>query len=382
MTTSLHATADGTARAEVAVDLGERSYPISIGEGLLAHAGQMIRPLLKRPLTAIVTDENVARHHLATLTASLDAAGIAHTELVLPPGEGTKSQQYLMQVCDFILGAGIERSDAVIAFGGGVIGDLVGFAAAIVRRGVRFIQIPTSLLAQVDSSVGGKTAINSVHGKNLIGAFHQPAAVLADIAVLDTLPPRELAAGYAEVAKYGLLGDADFFNWLEDNAPRLFAGDPQTRIRAIRTSCQAKAAIVAEDEHEHGRRALLNLGHTFGHALERATGYSDKLLHGEAVAIGMAQAFRFSERLGLCPSGSASRVEVHLKAVGLPTTVAGIRQHLPGADGLIEMMRQDKKASGGKITFILVKGIGNAYIDKTVDEDVLKDFLEEELKLQ
>jgi 3-dehydroquinate synthase len=382
MTASTHDIAGDVARAEVAVDLGERSYPISIGEGLLAHAGGMISPLLKRPLTAIVTDENVARHHLSTLTASLDAAGIAHSELILPPGEGTKSQQYLMQVCDFILGAGIERSDAVIAFGGGVIGDLVGFAAAIVRRGVNFIQIPTSLLAQVDSSVGGKTAINSVHGKNLIGAFHQPVAVLADIAVLDTLPPRELAAGYAEVAKYGLLGDAGFFNWLEDNASRLLNGDPQARIRAIRTSCEAKAAIVAEDEHEHGRRALLNLGHTFGHALERATGYSDKLLHGEAVAIGMAQAFRFSERLGLCPPGSASRVEAHLKAVGLPTTVAAVRQHLPDADGLIAMMRQDKKASGGKITFILVNGIGNAYIDRTVDEDVLKNFLKDELKLQ
>jgi len=382
MTASTHTAASDTARAEVAVDLAERSYPITIGEGLLAHAGGMIRPLLKRPLTAIVTDENVARHHLSTLTASLDAAGIAHSELILPSGESTKSQQYLMQVCDFILAAGIERSDAVIAFGGGVIGDLVGFAAAIVRRGVNFIQIPTSLLAQVDSSVGGKTAINSPYGKNLIGAFHQPIAVLADIAVLNTLPERELAAGYAEVAKYGLLGDAGFFSWLEDNAPRLFAGDPQTRVQAIRTSCEAKAAIVAEDEHEHGRRALLNLGHTFGHALERATGYSDKLLHGEAVSIGMAQAFRFSEKLGLCPTGSAARVEAHLKSIGLPTTLAPVLEHLPGVDDLIEMMRQDKKASGGKITFILVKGVGNAYIDKTVDEDVLRGFLNDELKLK
>ncbi len=383
MTTSdQNVAARETARAEVAVDLADRSYQISIGEGLLVHAGEMIRPLLKRPVTAIVTDENVARHHIATLTASLDAAGIAHSELILPPGEGTKSQQYLMQVCDFILGAGIERSDAVIAFGGGVIGDLVGFAAAIVRRGVNFIQIPTSLLAQVDSSVGGKTAINSAHGKNLIGAFHQPIAVLADIAVLNTLPQREIAAGYAEVAKYGLLGDAGFFSWLELNAPRLLAGDPQARVHAIRTSCEAKAAIVAEDEHEHGRRALLNLGHTFGHALERATSYSDKLLHGEAVAIGMAQAFRFSESLGLCPAGSAARVEAHLKSVGLTTTLALIRKHLPGADDLIEMMRQDKKASAGKITFILVKGVGDAYIDKTVDEDVLREFLNNELKLQ
>jgi 3-dehydroquinate synthase len=266
---------DSTARAEITVELGSRSYPITIGDGLLAHAGETIKPMLARPLTAIITDENVARHHLATLTSSLDAVGISHSELVLPAGEATKSQQHLMQVCDFILEAGIERADTVIAFGGGVIGDLAGFAAAIVRRGVNFIQIPTSLLAQVDSSVGGKTAINSRHGKNLIGAFHQPVAVLADIAVLDTLPPRELAAGYAEVAKYGLLGDAGFFDWLEDNAPRLFEGDPQARVQAIRTSCEAKAAIVAEDEHEHGRRALLNLGHTFGHALERATGYSD-----------------------------------------------------------------------------------------------------------
>jgi 3-dehydroquinate synthase len=373
--------ASSTARASVDVSLGERSYVITIGEGLLHHAGETLRPLLARPLTAIITDENVARHHLATLKSSLDAAGIVHSELVLPAGEATKSQQYLMQVCDFILGAGIERADTVIAFGGGVIGDLVGFAAAIVRRGVNFVQIPTSLLAQVDSSVGGKTAINSPHGKNLIGAFHQPVAVLADIEVLITLPPRELAAGYAEVAKYGLLGDADFFDWLDTATDRIFAADPQARVQAIRTSCEAKARIVAADEHEHGERALLNLGHTFGHALERATGYSDLLLHGEAVAIGMAQAFRFSERLGLCPAGCAARVEAHLKSVNLPVTLSGIRQHLPTANKLIAMMRQDKKASGGKITFILVNGIGNAFIEKNVDEAHLKAFLEEELNL-
>ena len=373
--------ASSTARASVDVSLGDRSYVITIGEGLLHHAGATLRPLLARPLTAIITDENVARHHLATLKSSLDAAGIVHSELVLPAGEATKSQQYLMQVCDFILGAGIERADTVIAFGGGVIGDLVGFAAAIVRRGVNFVQIPTSLLAQVDSSVGGKTAINSPHGKNLIGAFHQPVAVLADIEVLSTLPPRELAAGYAEVVKYGLLGDADFFNWLETGANRIFSADPQARVQAIRTSCEAKARIVAADEHEHGERALLNLGHTFGHALERATGYSDTLLHGEAVSIGMAQAFRFSERLGLCPPGSANRVEAHLQSVNLPVTLAGIRQHLHSAGELIAMMRQDKKASGGKITFILVNGIGNAFIEKNVDEAHLKAFLEDELNL-
>ncbi|MEM9471210.1 MAG: 3-dehydroquinate synthase, partial [Pseudomonadota bacterium] len=332
--------------------------------------------------TAIVTDENVARHHLKTLTDSLDQAGIEHSPIILPAGEQTKSYSRLAQVCDDILAAGMERNDHIIAFGGGVIGDLAGFAAAIVRRGIGFIQIPTSLLAQVDSSVGGKTGINSSHGKNLIGAFHQPVAVLADIDVLNTLPARELAAGYAEVAKYGLLGDADFFGWLEDNASRIFAGDPQARIHAIRTSCQAKAAIVARDERESGDRALLNLGHTFGHALEAATGYSDKLLHGEGVAIGMALAFRFSEQLGICTTGAAARMERHLKSVGLPTDVSGIRPHIPDAEGLVEIMRQDKKAEAGRINFVLVKDIGNAYIDRTIEEDGLVKFLEVELELK
>lgn len=371
-----------TARAEVNVSLGERSYDIAISDGLLAHAGHTIAPLLARPVTAIVTDENVARHHLKTLTDSLDQVGIKHTSIILPAGEQTKSYARLAEVCDDILAAGMERNDHIIAFGGGVIGDLAGFAAAIVRRGIGFIQIPTSLLAQVDSSVGGKTGINSSHGKNLIGAFHQPVAVLADIDVLNTLPARELAAGYAEVAKYGLLGDADFFGWLEDNASRMFAGDPQARIHAIRTSCQAKAAIVARDERESGDRALLNLGHTFGHALEAATGYSDKLLHGEGVAIGMAMAFRFSEQLGICAPGAAARMEKHLKSVGLPTDVSAIRQHLPDAGGLLEIMRQDKKAEAGRINFVLVKDIGNAYIDRTIEEDGLVKFLEAELELK
>jgi len=371
-----------TTRAEINVALGERSYDITISDGLLAHAGHTIAALLTRPVTAIVTDENVARHHLKTLSDSLTEAGIKHTSIVLPAGESTKSYTHLARVCDDIIAAGMERNDRIIALGGGVIGDLAGFAAAIVRRGIGFIQIPTSLLAQVDSSVGGKTGINSSHGKNLVGAFHQPVAVLADISVLNTLPARELAAGYAEVAKYGLLGDEEFFSWLEDNASRIFAGDPQARIRAIRTSCEAKAAIVARDEREAGDRALLNLGHTFGHALESATGYSDKLLHGEGVAIGMAQAFRFSEQLGICTPGAAARMEKHLKSVGLPTDVSGIREHLPDARQLVEIMRQDKKAEAGRINFVMVKDVGNAYIDKTIEEDGLIKFLEAELKLQ
>jgi len=371
-----------TIRAEVNVALGERSYDITISDGLLAHAGRSISPLLTRPVTAIITDENVARHHLKTLSDSLAEEGIKHSCIVLPAGESTKSYSHLATVCDDILAAGIERNDRIIALGGGVIGDLAGFAASIVRRGIDFIQIPTSLLAQVDSSVGGKTGINSSHGKNLIGAFHQPVAVLADISVLNTLPARELAAGYAEVAKYGLLGDAGFFSWLEENAPRIFAGDPQARVHAIRTSCEAKAAIVARDEREAGDRALLNLGHTFGHALESATGYGDNLLHGEGVAIGMAQAFRFSERLGICKPGAAARMEKHLKSVGLPTDVSRIREHLPGARQLVEIMRQDKKAEAGHINFVMVKDVGSAYIDKTIEEDGLIKFLEAELKLQ
>lgn len=372
----------GTIRAVINVALGERSYDITVSDGLLAHAGHTIKALLTRPVTAIVTDENVARHHLKTLTDSLTEAGIKHSSIVLPAGESSKSYAHLAQLCDDIIAAGIERSDRIIALGGGVIGDLAGFAAAIVRRGIGFIQVPTTLLAQVDSSVGGKTGINSSHGKNLVGAFHQPVAVLADISVLNTLPARELAAGYAEVAKYGLLGDEEFFSWLEDNAARIFAGDPQARIRAIRTSCEAKAAIVARDEREAGDRALLNLGHTFGHALESATGYSGKLLHGEGVAIGMAQAFRFSEQLGICTPGAAARMAKHLKSVGLPTDVSGIRQHLPDARQLVDIMRQDKKAQSGHINFVMVKGIGNAYIDTTIEEDGLINFLEAELKLQ
>ena len=365
--------------ARVAVELGARRYPIDIGEGLIADAGLRLRPLLARPLTAIVTDSNVAKLHLDRLVQSLADAGITATPIVMPAGEATKSYTHLAQLCDQLLAAGIERRDMIIAFGGGVIGDLAGFAAAILRRGVDFIQIPSTLLAQVDSSVGGKTGINSPHGKNLIGAFHQPRAVLIDIALLDTLPRRELAAGYAEVAKYGLLGDAKFFSWLETNAKSIFAGDAQSRIRAVSKSCEMKAAIVAEDETETGVRALLNLGHTFGHALEAATGYSSRLLHGEGVAIGMAQAFRFSEHLGHCAKGTAQRIEKHLHDVGLPSSLADIPGDLPDAGALLAYMRQDKKARAGKLTFILARGIGEAFIARDVPDDAVLPFLAEEL---
>ena len=372
---------DTTERLDtVAVALGERSYDIAIGEGLLEQAGEIIQPFLKRPMVAIVTDENVAREHLPALERSLAMSGIRAHAIVMPPGEATKSYRHLAEVCDQLLAAGVERRDRVIAFGGGVIGDLAGFAAAILRRGVDFIQIPTTLLSQVDSSVGGKTGINSPHGKNLIGAFHQPLAVIADTRLLDTLPRRELAAGYAEVVKYGLLGDAGFYDWLEANGDRVLRGDAQARIHAIRRSCEAKAAIVAEDETETGVRALLNLGHTFGHALEAATGYSQRLLHGEGVAIGMVQAFRFSERLKLCKPGIADRVAKHLKSAGLPVHASEIAGSLPPPSTLLDIMRQDKKAQGGRLTFILVRGIGQAFIARDVaDHDVL-DFLTEDLR--
>jgi 3-dehydroquinate synthase len=373
-------TTDTPARREtVDVALGNRSYAITIGEGLLAEAGRLVKPLLARPLTAIVTDENVAGHHLAALEAALHGEGIRTTAIILPPGEKTKSFARLADVCDRLLAAGIERRDRVIAFGGGVIGDLTGFASAILRRGVDFIQIPTTLLAQVDSSVGGKTGINSPHGKNLIGAFHQPVAVIADIGLLDTLPARELAAGYAEVAKYGLLGDRAFFEWLEGAAPAILRGDTQARVHAIRKSCEAKARIVAEDETETGVRALLNLGHTFGHALEAATGYSQRLLHGEGVAIGMAQAFRFSESRNLCAPGTAARVARHLRSAGLPVFASDIPGTLPPAEDLVAIMRQDKKAVGGKLTFILARAIGDSFIARDVSEADVTEFLREDL---
>jgi 3-dehydroquinate synthase len=364
--------------SKVHVSLGDRSYDIAIGHGLLPRIGLRIAPLLARPLTAIVTDENVASRHLKMLEDSLRGAGVKSTAIILPPGEATKSFARLAEVCDGLLAASIERRDRIIAFGGGVIGDLAGFAAAILRRGVGFIQIPTTLLAQVDSSVGGKTGINSRHGKNLIGSFHQPVAVFADTALLETLPRRELAAGYAEVVKYGALGDAAFFDWLESNVDGIFAGDATLRGRAVEVSCLAKARIVAEDETETGVRALLNLGHTFGHALEAATGYSSRLLHGEAVAIGMVQAARFSEREGHCAPGTADRLARHLARAGLPVSTAGIADALPPPAGLLEIMRQDKKSVGGRLTLILLRGIGEACIARDVDERRVLAFLEED----
>jgi 3-dehydroquinate synthase len=363
----------------VAVALGQRSYDVVIGKNLIARGGELIAGLLRRPRTAIVTDENVARHHLETLKRSLAASGIASQALVLAPGEAAKSFAALAQVCDWLLATGLERGDCIIAFGGGVIGDLTGFAAAVVLRGIAFIQIPTTLLAQVDSSVGGKTGINSKLGKNLIGAFHQPRLVIADTSVLSTLPRRELAAGYAEVVKYGLIGDRAFFDWLEENAPRLFAGEPEALIHAVRVSCEAKARIVAADETEAGIRALLNLGHTFGHALEAAAGFGERLLHGEAVAIGMAMAFRFSERASLCRPGAAAQMAAHLASVGLATGPRDLTFDLPGPDRLLEIMRQDKKARDGRLTLILARDIGQAFIAPDIADQEVLEFLAEEM---
>lgn len=365
------------AERKVRVNLGDRSYDILIGPGLIAAAGGEIASRLKGRKIAVITDENVAPRYLEPLMASLEASHIEAVSLVLPAGEKTKSFEQLIPVCDAILGARIERNDAVVALGGGVIGDLTGFAAGIVRRGSRFIQVPTSLLAQVDSSVGGKTGINSPHGKNLIGVFHQPDLVLADTDVLDTLSPREFRAGYAEVAKYGLIDKPDFFKWLEENWKAVFAGGA-ARIEAIAVSCQAKADVVAADERENGMRALLNLGHTFGHALEAATEYdSSRLVHGEGVAIGMVLAHQFSARMNLASPDDARRVEAHLKAVGLPTRMGDIPGHLPPAERLMEAIAQDKKVKGGKLTFILTRGIGQSFVADDVPASEVLGFLKE-----
>jgi len=364
----------------VPVKLGDRTYDILIGSGLVAQAGDEIARRLPRARVAIVTDENVAKPHLATLVASLEKNGIGSATIILPPGEKTKSFDALRQVVDGILSARLERGDAVVALGGGVIGDLAGFASGIVRRGMRFVQMPTSLLAQVDSSVGGKTGINSEHGKNLVGVFHQPQLVLADTDVLDTLPEREFRAGYAEVAKYGLIDRPEFFAWLEQNWREIFAGGP-ARTQAIAESCRAKADVVARDEFETGDRALLNLGHTFGHALEAATGYdSARLVHGEGVAIGMALAHRFSSRLNLCSMDDALRVEAHLRAVGLPVKMGDIPGDLPDAERLLAYIAQDKKVSRGELTFILTRGIGQSFIAKDVPSSEVLSFLEVSLK--
>jgi 3-dehydroquinate synthase len=361
----------------VPVALGARSYAVRIGSGLIDRAGAEIAPLLARPRVAVVTEERVAALHLAALEAGLREAGVAMQALVLPAGEGTKSWPQLQRAVEWLLEARVERGDVVVALGGGVIGDLAGFAAAILRRGVRYVQVPTSLLAQVDSSVGGKTGINSAQGKNLVGAFHQPSLVLADIALLDTLPDRDFLAGYGEVVKYGLLGDAGFFAWLETNGPALAAGDRRLRQEAVRRSVAMKAAIVVRDETEAGERALLNLGHTFGHALEAATGYSDRLLHGEGVAIGCLLAFELSARLGLCPQEAPSRVAAHLAAMRMRRRLADIPGGLPPTPELVRLMAQDKKVTEGRLRFVLARDVGAAFLTDAVPPDALHALLDQ-----
>jgi len=362
----------------VRVALGERSYDIAIENGALDRAGELLAPFAARGRFIVVTDRNIVPNQLYRLETSLTAAGISSAVEVLPPGESTKSWAMLEKLTDALLSYGVERSDTIIALGGGVIGDLVGFAASILKRGCRFVQVPTTLLSQVDSSVGGKTAINSKAGKNLIGAFYQPVHVLIDPTTLDTLPPRELRAGYAEVIKYGLIDDADFFGWCEANGTSLLAGDPQGRTIAITRSVGAKARIVGEDERETtGRRALLNLGHTFGHALEAETGFSDRLLHGEAVAAGMALAFRFSAAQGLCPPEDARRVTALIENAGLPATLGAAGIDATGAK-LVAHMMHDKKMAGGRLPFLLAQGIGRTFLDKQVSLPAVEAFLDEE----
>ncbi|QPF92293.1 3-dehydroquinate synthase [Bradyrhizobium commune] len=366
----------------VDVALGDRAYDIIIGRNVLASLGERVARLRPGVRTAIVTDRTVAKYWLEPTEASLAAAGIPTSRIVVEEGEISKTYAGLEKVSEALIAAKIERNDLVIALGGGVVGDLAGFAAAILRRGVDFVQVPTSLLAQVDSSVGGKTGINSPQGKNLLGAFHQPVLVIADTAVLDTLSPRQFRAGYAEVAKYGVLGDEAFFTWLEKNHADIFKGG-SAREHAIATSCRAKAGVVSRDERETGERALLNLGHTFGHALEAATGFSDRLFHGEGVAIGMTLAAQFSAKLGMIGEADAARVERHLVEAGLPTRlqdIAGFAQEgLADADALMALMAQDKKVKRGKLTFILLEAVGRAVIAKDVEPAPVRDFLKDKL---
>jgi len=359
----------------VKVELGARAYDIVIGADVLARAGDYIAPLLARPKLAIVSDANLADSHLKTLQDALDAAHISHDSYIVPAGESSKSWSQLAALTDWLLAQEIERKDCIVALGGGVVGDLTGFAAAILRRGTRFIQIPTSLLAQVDSSIGGKTAINSERGKNLIGAFHQPDLVLADMDVLKTLPPREIGAGYAEIVKYGALGNRDFFEWLETNGSKVVQLEAGATAHAVAESCRAKAAIVARDEREAGERALLNLGHTFGHAFEALSGYGAALLHGEAVAYGMVLAFAFSSERGLCDGDDAARLKAHLASCDLPTEMAQVGDGRFDADALIAAMRQDKKVEAGKMRFVLARALGDTFIADDVTEADLHPFL-------
>ncbi len=362
----------------VNVGLGARAYDIVIGAGLLRDLGELVAARRSGATVAIVTDKTVAKHHLKSAERALAGAGLRTERIVVQPGESSKSWRQLERVCEALIAKRIERGDIVLALGGGVIGDLAGFAAAIVRRGIAVVQAPTTLLAQVDSSVGGKTGINSRQGKNLVGAFHQPILVVADTALLDTLPGREFRAGYAEVAKYGLIGDAPFFAWLEEHAADVFAGG-SARDHAVAVSCRFKAGTVARDERESGERALLNLGHTFGHALEAATGYSDRLLHGEAVSIGMVLAFAFSAALGVAPASEAERVRRHLASVGLPVRIGDIPGAPLEAETLMTLIGQDKKVQRGRLTFILARRVGEAFIAPDVDGDKVRAFLSEQI---
>ena len=359
----------------VSVELGERSYDIVVGENLLQDGGNIIAPLLRQPRVIIISDSNVAPIYNDVLVDSLVSEGIHHESLVLPAGESTKSFKYFAELVNGILALGIERSTCLVALGGGVIGDLVGYAAASVLRGIDFVQIPTSLLAQVDSSVGGKTGINTVHGKNLVGAFHQPRLVLCDVGVLDTLPERELKAGYAEVVKYGLIGDEQFFNWLECHGSDVCEGNKVSRQRAVVKSCKAKAKIVVEDEQEAGRRALLNFGHTFGHALEAEAGFSDLLLHGEAVSIGMVMALTLSTKLGHCKSKTQVAARDHLRNIGLPVSISDRPAVNWDTEALINHMAKDKKVTNGVMTFVLARGIGQAFLSRDVEREDLIEVL-------
>ena len=359
----------------ITVGLGTRAYDIHVGGGMLARAGELLKPLTSKGVVPVVTDSHVAKLHLPALTDALASAGIESRAIIMAPGEVSKSFAGLERLTGALLDLEIDRKGLVIALGGGVIGDLTGFAAGVLKRGVAFAQIPTTMLAQVDSSVGGKTAINAAQGKNLIGLFHQPRIVIADTSLLATLPKRELLAGYAEVVKYGALGDAQFFEWLELKAAKALAGDEKAMVKAVAHSCQMKADIVARDERETGDRALLNLGHTFGHALEAATGFSDRLIHGEGVAIGMVLAFDLSVKLGLAPGQDAERFRRHLKAIGLPASISDIPGSRPSTGELIRHMAHDKKVTDGKLTFILLRGLGQAFITRDVPLDTVKDVL-------
>ncbi|MEO7054823.1 MAG: 3-dehydroquinate synthase [Rhizomicrobium sp.] len=358
----------------IRVGLGERGYDIHVGHGILSEAGALLKPLARGPVP-VVTDATVGEIHLAPFLDYCGKSQIDARPVVMAPGEGSKSFSGLEELSGALLESGVDRGGLIVALGGGVIGDLTGFAAGILKRGIAFAQIPTTLLAQVDSSVGGKTAINAPQGKNLIGLFHQPRIVIADTALLATLPRRELLAGYAEVVKYGALGDAEFFAWLEANGTKSLAGDRDALIYAVAHSCRMKAAIVARDEREAGERALLNLGHTFGHALEAATGFSSRLIHGEGVAIGMALAFQLSTRLGLCPGQDTERFVRHLKAAGLPSAISEIPGPRPASDTLIAAMGHDKKVKDGRLTFILLRGLGQSFVTSDVPLDAVKDVL-------